>query len=332
MAAGSASLRVGLAGCGGVARQFHLRTLLTDPRVALLAVADPSPDARAAVGTIGAHLLDDAGELAARTDLDAVVVCSPNATHAELAGAVAGAGKALYLEKPVAIDEAGAQASRLALRAHPVLNAVGFNYRFNPVFAELRRRILTGEIGRVTGARCWHCEVGRPESMSGWRRRRESGGGVSLDLLSHSVDMARWLLDDEVAAVEAATISSRVTEHDDAQVSLRMCDGVKVELRSSYVEGRKHRWEIEGTEGVLRADRWPRRLTRRRSPSASGPSRLSTRLRGIPIPRREPSFALSLSAFLDAALGVEAPRPATVEDGVRSLEVVLAAERIAAVR
>ena len=83
---------------------------------------------------------------------------------------------------------------------------------------------------------------------------------------------------------------------------------------------------------MLRADRWPRRLTRRRSYSAAGPSPLATRLLALPIPRREPSFALALSAFVDAALGGEGVGPATIEDGLRSLEVVLAAERLAAAR
>ena len=237
MTASTASLRVGLVGCGGVARQYHLRTLLDDPRVAVVAIADPSAAAREAVAGFGAEVLDDAGELIARPDLDAVVICSPSATHAELADAVAGAGKPLYLEKPVAIDAVGAEAVAGALRGRSVPDAVGFNFRFNPVFAELRRRIRAGGIGRVTGARCWHCEAGRPDSMPDWKRRRDSGGGVALDLLSHSVDMARWLLDDEVAEVADAAISSNATEHDDVSVSLRMRGGATVEMRSSYVRG-----------------------------------------------------------------------------------------------
>ena len=77
---------------------------------------------------------------------------------------------------------------------------------------------------------------------------------------------------------------------------------------------------------MLRAERWPARVTKRRRPSPSGPSRVSTGLRALPIPRREPSFGLALGQFVGACLGEPHALP-TISDGRRSLEVVLEAER-----
>jgi myo-inositol 2-dehydrogenase / D-chiro-inositol 1-dehydrogenase len=323
-------LRIGLAGCGGIARQYHLRALRDHPGVDLVAAADPSPVARGAAAELGGFdLHDDVAEMIGREDVDAVVVCAPTPAHAELAEAVAATDKHLYLEKPVGLDLVRAEAVRGALEARSATTAVGFNFRLNPAFVELRRRIEAGRAGEIRNLRCWHCEVARPEAMPAWKLRRETGGGVLLDLVSHSVDTARWLLADEVTGVESARLSSEVTEHDDARVELRMRHGARVELVASYVQGRKHRWEVEGSAGVLRADRWPARVVRRRRPAPAGPSSLATRLLALPIPRREPSFAAALDRFAAAVAGGEEAGLATIGDGVRSLEIVLEAERLA---
>ncbi len=167
--------------------------------------------------------------------------------------------------------------------------------------------------------------------MAEWKLARSSGGGVLLDVASHETDFARWLLGTEVAGVEDASLDSKRFEHDDARFVLRMSDGVRVEVVVSYVQGRKHRWEVEGSDGVLRAERWPARVTRRRRPAPAGPSVLATRLRALPIPRREPSFGLALREFARACQGEPHSLP-TITDGRRSLEIVLEAERSAAGR
>jgi myo-inositol 2-dehydrogenase/D-chiro-inositol 1-dehydrogenase len=258
------------------------------------------------------------------------VVCAATPAHAEIAEAVAAAGRHLYLEKPVGLDLARAVALRDSLAAAETVAAVGFNYRFSPAFAELRRRLVAGEAGEVRRLRCWHCEAGDPERMPAWKRRRATGGGVMLDVVSHSVDMARWLLGEEVASVESARVSSAASEHDDAELILRMDGGPVVELVSSFVRGRKHRWEAQGSAATLLADRWPARTRRRRRPSRSGPSELATRLLAIPIPRREPSFDIALGRFADAISGADSEL-ASIADGVSSLEVVLEAERRAGI-
>ena len=165
--------------------------------------------------------------------------------------------------------------------------------------------------------------------MPSWRRRRETGGGVLLDLASHEVDLVRWVLGQEIAAVESAEVESRAGEQDAARLELRTGGGVAVSCSLSYGEGQLYRWEVEGTEATMRLERWPPRLGRRRRPSRARPSTLVARVRGLPIPKREPSFALALRAFVDRALGGPSALP-TIADGRRSLEVVLAAEARAA--
>ncbi len=319
-------LRVGLAGCGGIARQYHLRELRADPRVDLVAIAEPSAQARAAIPPAqGTAVLADAAELIGRGDVDAVVVCAPNAAHSSIADAVMASGRHLYLEKPVALTLEDARRLE-ALADGRALAVVGFQYRLSPAFRRLREALSAGAIGDVRHVRAWHCEAADAASMPAWKLARSSGGGALLDLGSHQVDLARWLLGTDVEEVESAAVSSVRSEQDEARLRLRMANGVTVDVVTSYLQGRKHRWEAEGADGVLRAERWPARLSRRRRAAPGGPSRPATALRAIPIPRREPSFGLALREFVGAALGAEHSLP-TLSDGRRSLEVVLEAER-----
>ena len=168
-------------------------------------------------------------------------------------------------------------------------------------------------------------EAADAATMPAWKLARESGGGVLIDIGSHAFDFARWLLGVDVEAVEECAIRSVRSEGDEARLTLRMAGGVRAELVHSYLQGRKHRWEVEGTAGVLRAERWPARLSRHRRVAPGGPSRIATSLRALPIPRREPSFGRALREFTGAALGGAHDLP-TIADGRRSLEVVLEAE------
>jgi myo-inositol 2-dehydrogenase/D-chiro-inositol 1-dehydrogenase len=312
-----------------VARQFHLRALRADPAVDLVAVADPEPAALAAAAAAGVETHSAPAELIGREDVEAIVVCAPPAAHAELAERTLAAGKHLYLEKPIALDVTRARALAAAVPSRTVA-AVGFSYRFNPAFAALRERVARGEIGRVREARCLHHEPGLGEGAPRWKTARASGGGAALDLVSHAIDMARWLLGDEPAAVEEATIDSVATEGDDLRAAVRMRGGARIEIGASYVRGRGHRWDLTGDDGALVADRWPPRARRRRRATA-GIGALRRGLLALPIPRREPSFRIALGRFARAARGAPRGDLATLEDGVASLEGVLAVERAAGI-
>jgi predicted dehydrogenase len=314
-----------------VARQFHVPALRADSRAELVAVADPDPAAQAAASDLaGVDVLGDPAALIGRDDVAAIVVCAPNAVHAELAEAVLAAGQHLYLEKPVGLDLARAERLAATAAAAPGVSCVGFNFRFNPAFSRLRDRLRRGEIRAVRAARSWHHEPGLGPATPAWKRSRAAGGGVAFDLASHSADTLRWLLGTEIAAVEEATIASRTTDGDDLWARLRTTSGVTAEVRCSYVRGRGHRWELEGEAGALAADRWPPRARRLRRWRRSGIGPLRRGLLGLPIPRRERSFALALGSFVGACLGDERDeRLATLEDGVRSLEAVLEIQRAA---
>jgi predicted dehydrogenase len=158
-----------------------------------------------------------------------------------------------------------------------------------------------------------------------------------LDLGTHHIDLLRWLLGDEVKQVEAK-LSSDFSEHDSAWLRLVMCRGVEVSSFFSFRAGRADFVEIIGEHGALRIDRhrfFPSlRLARRfgygvrRGFVRPRLQDMEWRLRRLVRPSHEPSYHIALAAFVDLLRGGPR-RGASLVDGMRALEVVLAAEEAA---
>jgi predicted dehydrogenase len=338
MTARAAELRVGLFGCGAIASYFHLRALRRTAGARLVAAADPDPDARARARRLAAiDVHERSDELLGRTDVDAVVICAPTALHAELAVAAARAGKHVYVEKPQASSREDADRVIAAVDAAGVTAVVGFNRRVHPLFARARGLLVAGRIGRVRAGQMAFCEPLVAGAMPAWKRRRETGGGVLLDLASHHVDVLRWYLGDEVTEV-VATLTSDAAEHDGARLDLAFAGGVHAQGLFSFGAGRAEHLDMFGDHGSLRVDRYrpalevrgPRRLGYglRRGWVSPTPRTAAWRLYRKMRPGWDPSFARALQAFV-AAVNGEPHDLATLGDGLRALDVVLAAERSA---
>jgi predicted dehydrogenase len=316
----------------------HLRVLARSDRVALVAVADPSPQARERATRI-AHVpvTDDADGLLARGDVDAVVICAPSAEHARLATAALGAGKHVYLEKPLAVDRDAGERVCAAAHGAGVTATIGFNRRFHPVFEQARGVLARGAIGGLRAVRTTFGEPMDAAAMPEWKRSRASGGGALLDLASHHFDLVPWLTGAPVTAVEAR-ISSVDTEGDEAWVRLVLEGGVETDAFFSLRAARSDAIELLGDRGTLRADRYSGRVevTSPRGTFAVRRRRVRPtrdlavwRLRRIVRPADEPSYRRALGAWIGALHGESHALP-TFDDGLRSLRVVLAAEAAAA--
>lgn len=315
---------VGLVGCGSIALGVHLGALGRLPAARVTAVADPDRGARDRAARLApeAAALASAEELVARKDVEAVVVAAPTRLHAELALLVLGARKHLYLEKPIATSVEDARRIVAAGEDSGVVAATGFNWRFQPLVVRARELLEAGALGDVRAAATAFCEPGAPP---GWRHARADGGGVLLDLASHHVDLLRWLLGAEVEDVEAS-LRSDVNEHDSAVLRLGWSGGRASQSYFSYRTGQVDTLELYGERGVLRTDRYARSLVLRNGPTRrrAGSAELAEWRRG----KGEPAWQRSLAAWVDTVRGSPVELP-TLEDGLRSLEVVAAAERAA---
>ena len=154
-----------------------------------------------------------------RDDIDIVDICTPGATHCEIALAALAAGKHVLVEKPLANSVAESErmvAAAAAAAERGVQAMIGFNYRRVPALALARDLIDRGRIGVVRQVRAaylqdWLADEAAPMT---WRLRKETAGSGALgDLGSHVVDQLQWLLGERVFAA-TGHLRTFVTERD----------------------------------------------------------------------------------------------------------------------
>ncbi|CAN5318561.1 Gfo/Idh/MocA family oxidoreductase [soil metagenome] len=207
---------VGVVGFGWMG-QAHSRSLLRAPtlfrgsayRPRLVVCADSDPDRREqATGDFGfSEATEDWRKVVAHPDVRAVWVTAPNMLHVEVVSAAAAAGKAVFCEKPVGGTPAQTVRAEAACRAAGVRTGVGYNYRWAPLVQYAKRLISAGAIGEVVHYRGSFFSMygADPLGLLSWRFLVEQGGhGASSDLLSHTVDLATFLVG-PVARVLATT-------------------------------------------------------------------------------------------------------------------------------
>jgi len=161
-------LRIGLIGCGHMGRVVHLNILRRLPQVEVVALAEPDAQRRKAASrkVPRAAVFADYHELLHRSEIDATVICLPNALHAEAATATLQSGKHLYLEKPLAINLDDGRKLLDVWRRSGQVAMIGFSYRFNPLHQQVRRHIQAGRLGELIAVR----------SAATCKRRRSSSG------------------------------------------------------------------------------------------------------------------------------------------------------------
>jgi myo-inositol 2-dehydrogenase/D-chiro-inositol 1-dehydrogenase len=261
----------------------------------------------------------------------AVVVCVPNALHAEVASAALRAGKHVYLEKPLATNLEDARQVCRIWQQSGLVGMMGFNYRFNPLYQAAKKSIACGRLGQIVAARSVFTTA--PHYLPDWKRS-PTEGGVLLDLASHEIDLARFLLGQEVASV-FAEVRSLHSPGDSATLHLQMADGVPVQVLVSLCAVEEAGFEAYGSSGQVALNRYRSLAVTVNGPRIGGRfrqiwDRLQA-LRSLPhllhklrAPAQEPSYAAALAYFVGAVRGEHRGSPDFLE-GYRSLAVIEAA-------
>src|SRR5690606_5727092 len=134
---GHLMIRIAVLGAGRIGR-IHGRNAAHHPGARLVAVADPhAPSAQELASATGAQVAS-LGAVVERADVDAVLICTPTTTHADLIERAARAGKAVFCEKPVDLSSARIETCLDAVAKAGTPLMIGFNRRFDPHFASLR--------------------------------------------------------------------------------------------------------------------------------------------------------------------------------------------------
>ena len=337
----SASIGVGLIGCGTIAYWAHLRNLRKMPAVHIAGLADPDPQALARANKlVNVSTYDCVEALLQASGIDVVVIASPTHLHSEHVTAACAAAKHVYLEKPMAIDSPSVLSTAEAIRDAGIVFTVGFNRRFHPVFQRGRELLRDGVIGKVKNVLSSFTEPVLKKDMPEWKRNRQTGGGVLLDLGIHHFDLYRWFLDDEFEEIRAQ-IESQSSEQDTAFVQIRTQKNTSIAGHFSFTSSRTDYLEFHGDLGILRIDlhraslewRKPRRLGYgvRRQFIIPRANEIPWKLKKFISPSFDPSHGRALNAFMQTVSRgkLSAPPLAGIDDGVRSTQAVLAAEESA---
>lgn len=313
---------VALIGAGEIG-QFHAETLarLLDAR--LVAVVDPmTRDAeRAASFGEGVAVAARPEGVLADPEVDAVVIATPTRFHAPLIVDAARAGKHVFCEKPIALGLDEARAAVAAAKDAGVRLQIGFQRRFDAGYARARQAIERGDIGTVELLMSTTRDPEGPPA--GYL---ESCGGVFLDTTIHDIDSVRFLSGEEVVEV-FATASQLIApdrsgpfDIDTVVTVLRLRSGalasVTNSLRTAY--GYEAGAEAFGSKGKLVIDGRGEGVRRFGAEGA---------VDAYPRTYRErfgEAYRAEMEDFVRRVVHGGEPR-VTGEDGVRALEVALAA-------
>lgn len=316
------TIRFGLLGAGRIGK-VHAKAVTGNPSARLVAVSDAMPAAAEALaGQYGCEVRSIAA-MAASADIDAVVICTPTDTHADLIEQFVKAGKAVFCEKPIDLSLARVQQCLQVVRAHKGTLMVGFNRRFDPHFRAVRAEIDRGTIGAVEMVVITSRDPGAPPVDYIAR-----SGGIFRDMTIHDFDMARFLLGEEVAEVSAMAsvlvdpAIGKAGDSDSVQVMLRTASGkmavISNSRRATY--GYDQRIEVHGALGAVSAEN-------QRPVSievATGAGYTRPPLHDFFMTRYTEAYAAEIAAFIAAMAGKAVASPSG-EDGLMALAVAEAA-------
>jgi myo-inositol 2-dehydrogenase/D-chiro-inositol 1-dehydrogenase len=315
-------LRVGLLGAGRIGR-IHGGNIAAHRDAQLVAIADASLAAASDLAQATGATVQEVDAVLASGETDAIVICTPTDTHADLIERAARAGKAIFCEKPISLNSERTRACLEVAEEAGARLMIGFNRRFDPSFAALRRRISEGEIGKVEMVTILSRDPAPPPPDYLAR-----SGGLFRDMMIHDFDMARFLLGEELVEVHAVASclvdpSIRTAgDVDTAAVMMKTASGKIAQIsnsrRASY--GYDQRIEVHGSLGLLTAGN--RRSTTVELANAGGYS-LDPAMPFF-LERYAEAYRAELDAFVAGVLG-GGPLSPTGEDGLRAQRLADAA-------
>jgi predicted dehydrogenase len=288
----------------------------------VVAIADPRfSKAHELAATVGARAcadLDQVFDLA----VDAISVCTPPASHADLTVRALDAGRHVLCEKPVALTVEDALRIQHAADAHRDLVAmIGHVSRFEPDHRKAKDLVESGHIGDIVMA-VHSMTTSLPGwSEGGWLTRSEESGGPLLDLSAHSFDYLAWVIGSPAVRVHAVAADSPAGPSTYGLATVRYANGAMGQVEASWAHpvarGFKLVVEVTGTEGRISWD----------YDSINGGA-IYLADGGVTWldPLGERGYAREIAAFVDA-VRANGPSPVPVSEGVAATRTALAALR-----
>ncbi|WP_407049543.1 inositol 2-dehydrogenase [Methyloraptor flagellatus] len=309
-------------GAGRIGK-VHARAIAGNPDARIVAVTDALPAAAEALSASTGAEIRSIEAIAKSADVDAVAICTPTDTHADLIELFARAGKAIFCEKPVDLSLARVQACLKVVDETKAPLMLGFNRRFDPDFRAVKAAVDRGDIGTVEMVTIVSRDPAPPPVEYIGR-----SGGIFRDMTIHDFDMARWLLGEEPDTVLAAAsvlvdpAIGTAGDFDSVNVILRTASGRQAVItntrRAAY--GYDQRIEVLGSQGAVSADNTHQANIQ--IATATGYGRPP--LLDFFMTRYVAAYANEIAAFI-AALRDKTPMPVSGHDGLLALALAEAA-------
>src|SRR5437667_170499 len=244
---------VALFGAGRIGK-IHAGNLVRQPGVTLKYVVDVNAAAAGELAQKYGAKVGSADQAFGDAAVKVAVIASSTDTHAELIRRAAAAKKAIFCEKPVDLSLSRARECQQAVADAGVTCLIGFQRRYDPTFAALKKRLGAGEIGEPEMLVITSRDPGAPPVDY-----MKVSGGIFKDMLIHDFDIFRWILGDEAASVYAT--GSCLTDPaiaasgdiDSTAVTIRTKKGRLAQINTSRraADGYGPRVEVLGSQGWL---------------------------------------------------------------------------------
>jgi len=259
------TLGVAVVGAGRIG-SLRARLAADYPAVQFIAIADADPvQARKLAGVVGAqfHTGDNLAAIS-RPEVNAVIVATSEGEHVEAVMQALDSGKAVLVEKPIALTLAEADRIVAEVRKTDASLRVGYSRRYKDRYLIAKEQVAQGRVGRIVGA---SARVFNSRSQALAMLKRNPGATPVVDALTYYVDLLNWLLEGTTVSEIFARGQKGVLKragHDTDDVNwaiLTYADGTVASLGVSYALPEKYpalghaaRVEILGTEGVMVLD------------------------------------------------------------------------------
>ena len=246
-------LKFGLIGAGGIA-QAYVQAFQTSECCELVAVADVREESAEALAEIvGANSYGDYKTLADSETVDAIIVSTPPATHAEIACYFLERGTPVLCEKPLCLSVAEAERMINAAEKSVALFTMASKFRYCDDVIAAKSIVASGMLGEVVQFE--NAFTAKVDMSRRWNSNKEiAGGGVLIDNGTHSVDIIRYFLGaiESILAVEAGSTQNLAVD-ENVKMLAKTANGVtaSVDLTWGINKELPYFISIYGTNGTL---------------------------------------------------------------------------------
>jgi len=308
------TLNIGVIGLGAIG-QKHCQALTHIEKAKIVALADINESVLLkTANNYGGTPYKDFNELLRHTNLDAVIVATPDEIHTGPCVAAAEAGKHILVEKPIATTVEDAEAIITAAKKANVKLMVGFSLRFNLHYLQVKKTIDDGKLGDIISI------FARRLNIITQADRINGRCGVLMFLGIHDFDALRWLIGSKPVSIysEESTSIPKKHPHENETFSIirfengvRACTHIGWNLPLQHLGGRDFKLDIMGSKGSLYLDQMRQGIEIYSESLSKYPSVSS-------------GLVIEDQAFVDCVLN-DLPSPSTGEDGLAALLMVKAA-------